>query len=64
MNVGKIIAEVLGQVGRDVADALLNGDRKAWRRVRDIIPEPMKSEAKLAHEEARLRALEADQRSD
>jgi hypothetical protein len=60
-----IIAAALEAFGRAIAAALLNGDRDAWRRVRDIIPEPLRSEALLAHEEARLEALqEADAAGD
>jgi hypothetical protein len=45
----------------DLVRAFADGDSGAYRRVAKIIPSPLRAEAKLSHERARLAAMkEAD----
>ncbi len=54
----RIVTATLGEVVGLLLRAFVDGDREAFRRVEQISPDPLRSEAKLAAEEARLRALE------
>ena len=60
----QLITAALGEVTRLLFAAFVDGDRDAYRRVREILPEESRLEAKVAHEEARLRALEASDQED
>jgi len=52
----------LAPVAADMLRALVAGDQAALGRVKDRIPDPLKSEALLLSEESRLRELEARKR--
>ena len=54
----RIILATLGPIVERLVAALVDGSAEDLRRVSDIIPEPLRSEAKLAQEKARLRRLE------
>lgn len=67
MNAGvivQIITAALGEATRLLFAAFVDGDRDAYRRVREILPEESRIDAKVAHEEARLRRLEAGDNED
>jgi len=53
-----IILQTIGPVVVDLIGALVDGDQKAHERVRDIIPSPLRSEALLISERARLARLD------
>lgn len=56
----RIITATLGEVVALLIRAFVDGDRDAYRRISQILPEESRLDAKLAHEEARLRALERE----
>lgn len=58
----RIILETLGPIVTRLVGALVDGEAGDLDRVRDIIPEPLRVEARLASERARLRRLEGDDR--
>jgi hypothetical protein len=59
-SIVKIISTSLGTFTGLLIRAFVDGDDNAWARVKDIIPSPLKSEAKLEHEEARYRRIKRE----
>ena len=60
MRWGDALAAILGTAVPIVVDlvrAFADGDSGAYRRVAKIIPSPLRAEAKLSYERARLAAM-------